>query len=232
MKIDFYEEFPTKRNLKKLKLIKFPCRIFIAAKSTKEFERASRQVIRMNKKVEPAYWPIIKNSYWISPFSNTLDLVELFNELDKTRCHILIDLELPMLNKKLFIKNLPVFFKNKKIINDFLERNKKRVTTFGLGHNIKLPKQIMFYTSILSKRLHYLMKRNLKRINNKEDYIIGLGTIAKGIFNTELRLHPKNLHEDLQLVKKLGFNKVAIFRLGGLDKTYMRVINMFVKKES
>jgi hypothetical protein len=230
MKIDFYEEFPTKRNLEKLKLIKFPCRLFIAARSTKEFEKASRQVDKINKKIETVYWPIIKNSYWISPFSNTKDLIELFNELDKTKYPILIDLEPPMLNKILFIKNLPYFLKNKRLINDFLERNKRRVTTFGLGHKILVPKQIMFYTSMLSKRLHYFMRRNLEKIKNKEDYIISLGTIAKGIFNTELRLHPKNLHEDLQLVKKLGFNKVVIFRLGGLDKIYIRVINTFVKK--
>jgi len=39
MQIEFYEEFPSKENLSKLKLIKFPTKIFIAAKSIKEFKK-------------------------------------------------------------------------------------------------------------------------------------------------------------------------------------------------
>lgn len=37
MKVEFYEEFPTRENLEKLKLIKFKTRLFIAAKSLAEF---------------------------------------------------------------------------------------------------------------------------------------------------------------------------------------------------
>jgi hypothetical protein len=36
MKIDFYEEYSTKKDLGKLKLISWPCRIFIAAHSLEE----------------------------------------------------------------------------------------------------------------------------------------------------------------------------------------------------
>ena len=81
MKIDFYEEFPRKENIEKLKLIKFKTRLFIAAKSLNEFQELERQTKKINSKVECAYWPIIKNSYWISPFANTSDLLNLFDEL-------------------------------------------------------------------------------------------------------------------------------------------------------
>ena len=39
IKIEFYEEFPNEENLSKLKLIKFPTKIFIAAKSVNEFKK-------------------------------------------------------------------------------------------------------------------------------------------------------------------------------------------------
>ena len=45
MKIEFYEEFPNKKNLEKLKLIKFKTRLFIAAKSIKEFQELLPQEI-------------------------------------------------------------------------------------------------------------------------------------------------------------------------------------------
>ena len=100
MQIDFYCEYPRENNLEKLKLIKFPCRIFIASSSTKKFQELEKQARKINKKITCCYWPIVKNSYWISPFSNTQDLEDLFKKLDKIRNQILIDLEPPFLNKK------------------------------------------------------------------------------------------------------------------------------------
>ena len=64
MKIDFYEEFPTKENLQKLKLIDFSSRIFIAAHSLKEFKEFEKKVKKIYKNIKTAYWPIIENSYW------------------------------------------------------------------------------------------------------------------------------------------------------------------------
>ena len=51
MKIDFFEEFPTKENLEKLKLIKFPSKIFIAAESLEEFKKAEKTARKFNKKM-------------------------------------------------------------------------------------------------------------------------------------------------------------------------------------
>src|SRR3989344_2339929 len=130
MKIEFYEEFPNKENLKKLKLIKFPTKIFIASKSVSKFQTYEKIAKKYKKDLEIAYWPIIKNSYWISSFSNTNDLVELFNGLKKINNSLLIDLELPLAkNWKLYFKNLFNLGKNKKLIKNFLEKNKNRITT-------------------------------------------------------------------------------------------------------
>ena len=84
MEIGFYEEFPKNENLKKLNLITFKTRLFIAAKSLSEFQNLEKQAKKINNKIECAYWPIIKNSYWISPFANTKDLLVYlsFDEID------------------------------------------------------------------------------------------------------------------------------------------------------
>ncbi len=39
MKISFFEEFPNKQNLAKLKYVTWPCTIYVAAKSFKEFKK-------------------------------------------------------------------------------------------------------------------------------------------------------------------------------------------------
>src|SRR3989344_2270214 len=130
MKIEFYEEFPNKENLKKLKLIKFPTKIFIASKSVSKFQTYEKIAKKYKKDLEIAYWPIIKNSYWISPFSNAKDLIELFKELEKIKNFLLIDLELPLKSRwKMYIKNIFSFNKNKRLIKKFLEKNKNRITT-------------------------------------------------------------------------------------------------------
>ena len=242
MKVEFYEEFPSKENLKKLKLIKFKTRLFIAAKSIKEFKEFEKQAKAIKKDTEVAYWPTVKNSYWVSPFSNTKDLIELFHELEKIKNHLLIDLELPLVkNWKLYIKNIFQFIKSKRLIKKFLEKNKNRITTaeyirspllketkfLGLDYNIGTEKSLMYYSSMSGKDLDS-WKEKISQIKNKKNYSISLGTIAVGILGNEPILSPKNLERDLQFVKKQGFHKVIIFRLGGLNKEYIKVINKFI----
>lgn len=241
MQIDFYSEFPTKENLEKLKLIKFGCRVFVAAKSVKEFKNLEEKIKKINKKISCAYWPIVDNSYWVSPFSNNYDLVKLFWELDKIKNHLLIDLELP-LNKKLILKNLFSYFRNKKLIRGFLEKNKERISTaqvtysiislgmkiLGLDYNVNIEKSFMWYSSMNSDFMNRNVKKNLIKLKDKENYSVSLGTIAVGILGNEPILAPEKLDENLEFVKKAGFKKVIIFRVGGLDKKYMEVINKYV----
>jgi len=243
MKIEFYEEFPNKRNLEKLKLVKFKTRLFIAAKSIQEFQEFEKQVKKIKKGVEIAYWPIVENSYWISPFSNTKDLIKLFKDLEKIDNHLLIDLELPLAKRwKMYFKNILHLKKNKKIIKEFMERNKKRITTaeyplafasklmkfIGLNYNIKTEKSIMWYSSMMPKSLNKKIKKNIKNIKNKKNYSISLGTLAIGILGNEKILSPEKLEKDLEFVKKAGFKKVIIFRLEGINKKYLQVINKFI----
>ncbi|MFH1503337.1 MAG: hypothetical protein ABIE36_01645 [Candidatus Diapherotrites archaeon] len=243
MKIEFYEEFPSKESLEKLKLIKFPSKIFIAAKSIEEFKKYEKIAKSYKRGIEVAYWPIVKNSYWISPFSNTKDLIELFDGLENIRNSLLIDLELPLKSKwKMYIGNIFSFRKNKKLIKGFLEKNKKRITTaeypfafvssfmkfFGLNYNINYERSVMWYSSMMSKMLNKKIKDNLKNIKNKSNYSISLGTIAIGILGNEPILSPGKLEKDLEFVKKSGFEKVVIFRLGGLNKKYIGVLSKFI----
>jgi len=243
MKIEFYEEFPSKESLKKLKLIKSPSKLFIASKSIEEFKKYEKIAKSYKKNIEIAYWPIIKNSYWISPFSNTKDLIELFNGLKKINNSLLIDLELPLKNKwKMYIKNILSFRKNKKLIKNFLEKNKRRITTaeypfafvsrfmkfLGLNYNINYERSIMWYSSMLSEYINNKVKKNLTEIKDKSNYSISLGTIATGILGNEPILSSENIERDLEFVKENGFNKVVIFRLGGLNKDYVKVLNRFI----
>jgi len=242
MDVEFYEEFPNKQNLDKLKLIKFKTKLFIAAKSIKKFQEFEKQAKKIKKDLEVAYWPIVENSYWISPFSNTKDLINLFKELEKIDNPLLIDLELPLAKRwKMYFKNILHFKKNKKLIRKFLEKNKKRITTaeyplafvskimkfIGLNYNIKTEKSIMWYSSMMSKQLNKKTKKNLKSIQNKKDYSISLGTLAIGILGNEPILSPEKLEKDLKFVKEVGFDKVVIFRLEGINKRYLEIINKF-----
>lgn len=240
MKIDFYAEFPTKESLEKLKLIKFNSVLFMAAKSFKKFKEMEKQVKKINKKIECGYWPIIKDSYWVSPFSNTEDLIELFEELKKCNNRMLIDLELPF-NKRMIIKNFFSYFKNRKIIKDFLKSNQKRITTaqfpspfisllfkiLGLDYSLEIEKTIMWYSSMNHKIINYAIKKSLIKLKDKHKYSISLGTIAIGILGYEKILSPEKLEENLEFIKKIGFNNVVIFRLVGLNKKYMDVIDKF-----
>ncbi len=241
MKIDFYEEFPTKENLEKLKLIKYSIRLFVTARSVKEFRGLEKKVKQIKKDTEVAYWPILKNSYWISPFSNTEDLNELFNELNKYENHLLIDLELPS-DRRFIVKNIFGYFKNKKIIIKFLKENKQRITTaqfpssiislfmkiLGLDYNVNVEKSFMWYSSMNSNIMNRNIRKNLIKLKDKNNYSISLGTIATGILGNEPILSSNNLEKDLEFVEKEGFNKVIIFRLGGLNKDYIKIIDKFI----
>ena len=243
MKIEFYEEFPNKENLQKLKFIKFPTKIFIASKSIREFKEYEKIAKSYKKDLEVAYWPIVKNSYWISPFSNTKDLIELFRRLYEIENNLLIDLELPLKERwRMYFKNIFSFRKNKKLIKRFLEKNKLRITTaeyirgaysktakfLGLDYNVKTEKSLMFYSSMTSKKNQIGWKKKISQIKNKKDYSISLGTIAIGILGNEQILSPENLEKDLKFVKQQGFEKVIIFRLNGINKKYFKVLEKFI----
>jgi len=247
MKINFYEEFPTEKNLKKLDLVKFPTILMVAAKSWKHFYRIKSRIKKKNIKI--IYWPSVKNTYWVSLFSNTEDLISFFEKLDGKKEDFLFDLEFPMENKKMIFKNILKFRKNKKMIRGFLIKNNKHsllamyplctgfgnflLRLVGLDYKLDVKRKPMFYTSYFRQHnIGFLMKyflRNLERIKNKKKFVLGLGIIAKGKITKKV-MSAEELEKDLEFAKKAGFNEVIIFRLGGLNKDYMNVINKFKTK--
>jgi len=233
MNISFFEEFPTKQNLDKLKLIDFQIKLFLAAKSLEEFNSIKIK----NKYVqEVVYWPILKEEegYWMSPFSSGQALKRTIRELENKMIPILWDAELPW-KRTLILTNLIYFFKNKKIIKNFLRNYKGEIYTaehayfnsvlrlLGLSFNIKKLKPIkMIYTSM---HCFPLVELNKKISKNK---YIGLGVLAKGKLQNEKIIKLKQLERDLSLCKKYLVQEVILFRLSGLNQEYKKIIKKFV----
>jgi len=82
MLISFFEEFFDEETIEKLKLVKWPSKLYLAAKNLEEFnERKSR--IRSKNIKEVVYWPVleVKEGYWISPFSERKAILRIFKEI-------------------------------------------------------------------------------------------------------------------------------------------------------
>jgi hypothetical protein len=257
MRINFFEEFPTEENLKKAEIINFPSTIFIAAHSLLEFYKFKEKLATVNSKLEAAYWPIIPNTYWISPFSYTKDLENLVNEFNdiKEPLIVLIDLELPVIKKSgLYFRNLIHIHNNKKIIKNLFKNsanlNIKIVTAeypvvnslflnffkkMGVWYDTnKYPHSscVMYYTSMIPSKFLKMTKRAILRTKKEinPNLELGLGVIAQGILGNEPILSPEKFNEDLIFMKENGFNIATIFRLGGLDDQYYKIIEQYADK--
>ena len=77
------------------------------------------------------------------------------------------------------------------------------------------------------------MKNYLKhgKSKYKNAFIAGFGTIAIGIQENEPILSPKILGRDLKLAKQQKIQEVVIFRLGGLNKEYIKTIRKCITKK-
>ena len=241
MRVNFFEEFPTKKNLDKVNLLKFPSLLFIATKNLDEFKKHEQYVKKLNKKIRVGYWPILpkENGYWISPFSDSEALKALTAELENEKriLTVLWDCEFP-LKKKLLIPT-PAFFKNKRLIVDFLQTTKHSIYTAEYGTSLPFLEPILKFFglrfSFLKKRIPMLYTSMVKgkskesyRKNIKKNSEVGLGTIATGIQGNEPILKPEELDLDLKLAKDGNVREVFIFRLGGLNKKYIDVIEKYL----
>jgi hypothetical protein len=133
MQINFFEECidGPEIDLASAKYITWPSTIFIAAHSIEEFIERRQILFEINPLLQAAYWPILQNSYWISPFCDPSELIDLQNQLSnysgEPMC-VLLDLELPVLKPELFTKNMRYFFSNKKRIQQLLSLKKENVS--------------------------------------------------------------------------------------------------------
>jgi len=254
MKIDFFVEFP-ETGLQKADLINFSSVVYIAAKSYAEFQQYKEKLWAINPRVKAAYWPILKKSYWLSPFSFTWELKKIRRELEerspKKPLKVLIDLELPMLYKKLFFINFFSFWRNKKKIGKLFDDasslnleiataeydfsawgwlTNKILRCLGLSYAGSHKRIIMYYSSMLPNWRKKICKRGLKKIyrGQNRNLEVGLGVIDVGILGNESKLSIKNLEKDLRFMKENGTNTAVIFQLSGLNKDYLEVIKKYI----
>ena len=123
MRISFFEEFSTKSNLEKLKLVSWPTKVYLAAKSLEEFNKIKKNIKDKNIE-ELVYWPVLdkREGYWISPFSRKKALLRIFKELKDKKISVMLDLEFPTRqNFWLYLIEWFNFFKNKRLIDQFIQ---------------------------------------------------------------------------------------------------------------
>ncbi len=257
MKISFFEEFPTNENLEKLKLINFPTKLYIAARSLQEFRKLgniARKFIpdqRNPKSLGLSYWIILKKweGYWISPFSIRSALLRTMNEVRNEPIEVMLDLENPSHARWLYLLGLPNFRRNKKFIKEFIEYreqthlfstlvelpgDEKKLKFWGLAYETETSYIArMFYTSLIKwsreKRSSKLREVCEEGVKKYGKYFqIGLGCIAKGVSGVEPILSPTELKEDLQIAKESKVSEAIIFRFGGITKDYVKAIETII----
>ena len=157
------------------------------------------------------------------------------------------DAELPFRHPWLFLR-IDNFIRNKPRIKSFFKSNGKNILTSEYPIKNKLaelifkalgvyfsPKKynnkkiIMYYTS-MHKLIKPLFLKSITRLHQKygDNLQIGLGTIATGILGDEPILSSENLKRDLKKMKQIGIKEVVIFRLGGLNQEYKKIIKKII----
>lgn len=247
MIISFFEEFPTKKNLDKLKLVSWPTKLYVAAKSLKEFNRIKSTIKNKHVK-EVVYWPVLENDegYWISPFSRRKALLRVLGEVKNTS--VMIDAELPTTkNPWLYITQKANFFRNRKLIRKFVRsypnvyvveyyptgKFKESIMSF-LGLHFDLNK---FNSKVIKMVYHSMHHFDRRFITDKlkagreefgKNFLVAYGAIARGARGNEHILSCEQLREDLEIARSAKLDEVIIFRLGGLNKSYSDLMKKFV----
>lgn len=241
MRVSFFEEFPTKKNLEKLRFIKFPTKVYLGCKSLKEFN-----AIVLPKNCEKVYWPVLKEEegYWISPWSESSALKRVFSELQGKKVSVMLDVEFPK-KRYLLLTNIHNTLRNFYLITRFLKtyKNKVYTTEYSIGDSFVVSSLFNFigmryspkifgndvikllYTS-WGAYMRYHFEKDVRTgiASFKDKILIGLGMTAPGVKEREPLIKPKELKRDLKICKKYGIKEVVIFRLGGLNKEFLKVI--------
>ncbi|MGM5481638.1 MAG: hypothetical protein ACQESE_04485, partial [Nanobdellota archaeon] len=252
--VNFFEEYLKPENLSKIKFIKHKSIIFLACENLEEFKKQKAKIEKDYPHITVGYWPILKESYWISPFAPTRELKRIKQELAslKTETPVLIDLELP-LRIKPYLRNLFLFGCHKRMIRQLVrsadERNLdmyycenpsastrylKLLRFLGVSldpqkHKGKL--LVMYYTSMkdekTKKRIDKVLEGFVER--HRDRLVLGIGTTAIGEMGNEPKISYEDFQRDLQFSKRLGIKDVFVFRLGGHDKKYQEIIEQEMK---
>lgn len=247
MRVSFFEEFPTKETLDKLSLVTWPATVYVAAKSVKEYQKLILPYKQDN--LTFGYWPILKKEegYWLSPFSSPKAVQRTITDIKRNKPLVMWDAELPFRHPWLFF-HFWYFLKNKKAITLLFSEYGPKIRTAEYTIKGKLSqailsklgvafspnhygnkKIVMYYTS-MHKGTSWIFLKQIKRLLalHKDSLHVALGTIATGILGNEPILTPEQLERDLQKMQQLDIQEVVIFRLGGLNKKYQRILQKFV----
>jgi hypothetical protein len=237
MKISFFEEFPTKENLSKLKHVSFNTKIYLGSRSLAEFESIAIS------------WPILdkKDGYWFSAFSNREALTKTLSELKFSSVSIMWDAELPThQNPLLYLSQAHNFFRNRRLIREFISNHKNPVYTAEYFPSSWLLQKFFEFVGVsFESGNHFPIKMLYSSMHDFGDFLIrqqisaakaryggklciGLGTLAHGILGTEPVISLELLERDLNICKELGVNEVILFRLGGMNKEYKKILEKFV----
>lgn len=252
MKINFIEEYPTNTNLAKLNLIDFPVGLSLGFKHLADFVKAKHKIERNFKQIkEITYWPLLDLSegYWLSAFSSGKAIERIIKEMDETGefFPVLWDAELPILNKKLFVTQLSQVFDNRNLIhqallnprpqhplivaeiprNSFLQTlGNLTGTSFPFKNYYRLD---MLYTSMMKGNNKSGYLRQTMRTNKQKylKYSVAFGLIAEGEEKMTTLLTPLELDRDLEIAKEEGIDEIFIYRLGGLNYEYLKVLRHY-----
>lgn len=247
MQISFFEEFPNSTTLSKLDLVKFPTKLYLADYSIESYKQYKKELQSKYKNLkEVIWWPIlnVNEGYWLSPWAKRRALLRLFSTLLNEKIPILWDAEFPR-NIKLIFTQFFKHFKNRKLIKSFFEKYKGNIYTaeyileskfleknclnFNTNKYKNITKIKMIYSSMHPSFTDGFIRNKIKGLKEKykDKIFFGLGVTAIGLTKLEPIIKPKHLERDLRICKEEGIKEVIIYRLGGLNKEYIKVINKF-----
>jgi hypothetical protein len=76
------------------------------------------------------------------------------------------------------------------------------------------------------------VKRELKKGRSEygKNFLVAYGTMGRGIQQTEPNINAGQLVRDLQIARESGIEEVIIYRLGGLNNQYAKILRKFAGK--
>ena len=254
--VSFFEEFPDENTLKKIALIDFDIRIYVAASNLSEFYDYEGDFKSENGHItEVIYWPVLEREegYWISPWADAEALERVLDEItnrkDNRKLEVLLDLEPPLKRLKIFGFN---FKKNKRKITEFVRNAEDYNISVSTVEKSYIPDWIleplalsfdseeygnrkikMYYSSYRRQVLpdffaDKLYERKIKKYA-KQGVAVGLGLIAPGIHDEQHRLAPDILQKEIEIASEQGVEEVIIFRVGGLKEEYLEAMHAALK---
>lgn len=254
MRIDFFEEFPHSSQLQPARWIDFPSTVFLAAWSLAGFHQLQARLADIHDGLSTAYWPLLRRSYWLSPCSSARELRRLSQELRQPAApeRWLFDLELPYLRPRALLRRHAWLQRKAELAALFAtaKRNGRRVYCAEYPVTAAWQRSLlqwsglawspgrqphtrvtMCYGSII--RWGAIRRRILDDLSRAArekgtTVAVGVGTLALGVDGREPVLSPSELARDLSALQARGLGHAIIFRLGGLTRAHLEVVQSFV----